>query len=933
MNRLTRAHALAFMILCLLVAAALRLPGLLTLPPGVHFDEAAYGVNAIDIAFRGARPIFVPDYTGREVLFLYLVAGMMRLFGPTLFALRLTAAFLGLLTVAATYWLGREMLADRRIALLAAALLAVSFWHVLFSHLGFRVISQPLLQALALAALFRALRTHRWPWFAVAGALIGLTAYTYLAARLFPIVLLIGLLPLLLDHPGAGRRRQQLLFTALVAFLVALPLLAYFYNHPDAFWTRITQVAPGQSELTLGRSFLRSLGMFFLSGDPYLRFNIPERPLFDFIWGGLLVVGWVFIVLRQRRQPYDWQRAALLLLVAAPLIMVLPTALAVNEIVPSNLRALGLIPFIFYLPAIGLITLLRDVERRFQRPSLTQAVNVVVLLVLVSGIATYDLFYNRWGREPELVAITDGDLTAAAPYLDAALGETNPPPTAYVASPHYRHPTVAFLSERYDELKWLPGSRAVVFPAGGPALYLYPLNSPAPDWVLPWLERGGEPEIMEGASGDELFRVYRLDEPPLVEPAADPASGLPLQLAGAVTLLAAEAEPAAAGNTLPITLVWRVSETLPPGGAPRAVPFVHLEDEAGHRWSQVESDAYPAEQWAPGETIIQRVELPLPAGMPPGETYRARIGLFDPGSGRPLGTADEGGRYAGDAVTLEGITVEAGEVPDPLPQPPQPHEQPMAGGLTLLGYERGGSRVETGETVGFGLWWAADRALAALGRRLSLVNESGQETVLVDGQPAYGRYPFAEWPAPAFVIDRQTAVIPDDLPAGTYRYLARVIDENGVPGAAADLGQVDVVKTDRVYAVPTVGTAVDALFGDEVRLLGYERLPDAGGAQLTLYWQAEAQPRQDYTVFVHALNADGTCCAWQADALPRGGAYPTTRWRPGEVVADSYTISVPPGEYEMEIGLYMAATGQRLPVTPGEPGQDALRLETLVVEE
>jgi hypothetical protein len=35
--------------------------------------------------------------------------------------------------------------------------------------------------------------------------------------------------------------------------------------------------------------------------------------------------------------------------------MILPTALATSEIVPSNLRAIGLIPFIFYLPALGLI--------------------------------------------------------------------------------------------------------------------------------------------------------------------------------------------------------------------------------------------------------------------------------------------------------------------------------------------------------------------------------------------------------------------------------------------------------------------------------------------------------------------------------------------------------------------------------------------------
>ena len=95
MNRLTRYHALAFMVLALLVAAALRLPDLRAIPPGVHYDEAAYGLNAGDIGLRGERPIFIPSFTGREPLYLYLAGGMAAALGNSLFALRLTSAFVG----------------------------------------------------------------------------------------------------------------------------------------------------------------------------------------------------------------------------------------------------------------------------------------------------------------------------------------------------------------------------------------------------------------------------------------------------------------------------------------------------------------------------------------------------------------------------------------------------------------------------------------------------------------------------------------------------------------------------------------------------------------------------------------------------------------------------------------------------------------------
>lgn len=66
--------------------------------------------------------------------------------------------------------------------------------------------------------------------------------------------------------------------------------------------------------------------------------------------------------------------------------------------------------------------------------------------------------------------------------------------------------------------------------------------------------------------------------------------------------------------------------------------------------------------------------------------------------------------------------------------------------------------------------------------------------------------------------------------------------------------------------------------------------------------------------------------------MPRGGAYPTSRWRPGEVVVDTFDIALPPdlppGEYAIEVGLYIPETGQRLGVVNGELGRDALRLES-----
>ena len=68
----------------------------------------------------------------------------------------------------------------------------------------------------------------------------------------------------------------------------------------------------------------------------------------------------------------------------------------------------------------------------------------------------------------------------------------------------------------------------------------------------------------------------------------------------------------------------------------------------------------------------------------------------------------------------------------------------------------------------------------------------------------------------------------------------------------------------------------------------------------------------DYTVFVQALAADGRVAA-QSDSQPVAGTYPTGIWSPGEVVADTHRLTLPPGEYRLVAGMYDLATMKRLP--------------------
>lgn len=933
MRRIHHSHALLFMLFCLMTAATLRLSDLPQVPAGVHYDEAANGILAAEIGLKGERPLFITSYTGKEVLFFYLAGGLMYLLGDSVFTLRLAAALVGIVTVAAVYWLGLELFRDRRVALVAAALLAISFWHLLFSHLGFRAITQPLLQTLTAATLLRGIRLEQRKWLLLSGIFLGLTAYTYLAARLFPVLLLVASLPLLLGRDWR-KRSLQLLLVGGVALIVLAPLLGFFLANPDAFWVRIAQVAPDEAVLSLGESFLRSLEMFFLVGDPYIRLNLPERPLFGWFWGGLMLVGWLMLLWRWRALQADWQRASVLLLLLAPLIMLLPTALAVHEIVPSNLRAIGLIPFIFYLPGVGLMVLVNDLGNQFKRIELTSAVLTVgVLALIVGGLLTERLYFQVWGQETAVFYETDGDLTAVAGFLDQLDTEGK---TIYVSALHYQHPTLAYLSDKYEQIKWLPqgeAGEAIVFPARQEAIYIFPHNSPLPRWAIHYFAKA---DLLPGTfapDGSQAFLAYEMSGTPA--PLA-PTQPLLVNFGNAITLTGYDVGQATAGETLPLFLYWQVNFDQ----TADFTPFIHFEDGWGHRWSQEETFAYPSAQWSRGETIVQRVEIEVPAGAPLGGNYQLRVGLFSSSSGERLARLDENGRYAGNTYLIENITVQPTKPPRNLPQPPIVLNQTIRPQLELLGVTRSALEAATGESVDLALWWHATEPVPQTTIRLELMGSNNAGRILNYAQPVHNTYPFTSWQTPQFLIDWQTVRVPHNIPAGEYRLLARFLDGADTTLATADLGPLRVSVTERNFTVPDVIRPFPATFGNEIKLLGYNLSPlgQPDQYQLDLIWQAQTEPSNDYTVFVHLLQADGSCtpCLWQQDVMPQQNQYPTSRWLADEVVTDSYQIMLPPdtppGSYQLEIGLYIAETGQRLQVVqPNGSESDAVFLESITV--
>jgi hypothetical protein len=89
---------------------------------------------------------------------------------------------------------------------------------------------------------------------------------------------------------------------------------------------------------------------------------------------------------------------------------------------------------------------------------------------------------------------------------------------------------------------------------------------------------------------------------------------------------------------------------------------------------------------------------------------------------------------------------------------------------------------------------------------------------------------------------------------------------------------------------------LDVTFAGGMHLLGADfpagaTLEPGKPLTLTLYFTTDAPIPADYTLFLHAADAQDQLF-YQFDGVPAGGHHPTRQWRPGEVFADTHVITL-----------------------------------------
>ncbi len=362
----------------------------------------------------------------------------------------------------------------------------------------------------------------------------------------------------------------------------------------------------------------------------------------------------------------------------------------------------------------------------------------------------------------------------------------------------------------------------------------------------------------------------------------------------------------------------------------RFIVRIEVRDAQGAIWAADETDLlnsvyfYPPD-WESPESGVVHYTLELTPAIPP-DTYDVDITVVDARNGNQLAARTADG-------TFGGVTVTAGTIEVPRPDSvvsaarvviPQELDQLwLDGSLQLLGTGIVPDEALAGSRLPLDLFWhTASGALpAGLALQWSLRPADGGVPLTIDILPL-SRLDSGEWRTGETITEKVRLTLPAAAQPGLYDLVFTLQDVSGTAlGSSTVLDQIRLNNIDRSYSLPSdLPLQPQTCFADMLCLQGVAPegvvAPAGGTAEFTLYWQAEAIPDGVYTVFLHMVDAAGNIVV-QADHWP--GGLPTDILDQGQVITDEVVVPIPtelpPGTYDMRVGLYSTTDGQRLPVS------------------
>ncbi|MCC6299433.1 MAG: glycosyltransferase family 39 protein [Anaerolineales bacterium] len=299
-----------------ILALTLRFYRLGEVPRVLDGDEGLIGLAAQStVDGRLANPFALWENFG--ALYLQLINAAFRIFGESPFALRLAPAIGGALGVIALYLLARQI-GGRKIALIAAILLALSHTHIHFSRIvSVAYVHGAWLAPLELYFLYSGLEKRQAWRSALGGILLAVNFSIYLTAQVIVGLALVYMLIAFIFHRSWFKAALPAALAFWGGFMVMiLPEALYISRHPDEFlnrlsqdgvfqsgWLTATMQSTGQSAVTI--LFERIIHAFMsLVFYPAIDFYGSPSPMLTVVSSVLFLVGLGIALFRVRQPAY-----------------------------------------------------------------------------------------------------------------------------------------------------------------------------------------------------------------------------------------------------------------------------------------------------------------------------------------------------------------------------------------------------------------------------------------------------------------------------------------------------------------------------------------------------------------------------------------------------------------------------------------------------
>lgn len=368
------------------------------IPQNISLDEAEF----IRLAQSLENTSYIPYSqmaTGHATLYFYILLVSIKMFGPTMFAVRFPSALFGVIDVVLIYFVFKLII--ERVTKLSTIfqvglpfLMAFTFatmrWYFNFARFGFEASTVLFFELFGLLSYLLFRKYKNLGLLVSTGVFIGLSYNSYTPGRIFFILpLTMMIFDFWKEKMGKKEIAKQLLALLIPFVIFTAPLNLYFTKHDDnriyeQFYLQNEQLSIQEKATFLGQNIAKVGGMFFFKGDMNGRHNYPGKAMLNPLLGLLFVVGLIISL-------FKWKKFSHRLFLLYFAIGILPPLLTYPWENPNSLRAVTVLPAVAFFVGQSLLLISKiPIKKEY----LFYGLFIIVSLSAIYEVRTYFVFQS-----------------------------------------------------------------------------------------------------------------------------------------------------------------------------------------------------------------------------------------------------------------------------------------------------------------------------------------------------------------------------------------------------------------------------------------------------------------------------------------------------------------------------------------------------------